>query len=174
MERSSFFRSPVPFLCFIFVTFLFCRFSYASVQAQERNSFTDNIIGSTFKTLAKAFVSTVDLEKLKKENIEKLNKMDEIKFRKHYMRLYKVIKDCPLVRDSYGLNEGLTRDEAVGKINSLERIKIYEILDSIPNSFIASQFRLYLSERKQEIQKSNIMLQIREFWGRMILRARAK
>ncbi len=133
----------------------------------RKPSVSDKLIGSTFKTLAKTFVATVDIEKLKKNNIEKLNKKDEAKFRKQYVKIYKVVKDCPSLAKRYGLSENLTKEQAIEKINSLKKKDMYTALDLMPDTVIADQFRQYLQEKKQEIQHSNVAGQIKQLWDKM-------
>lgn len=171
MARNSLFSLLAAIPPVIFGIFMLGKFSYASVTVQEKAVPIDNIIGSTFKTLAKAFVSTSDIEKIKKNNIEKLKKMDEANFRKRYNRIFNTIKDAPFLKDSYGLTQDLTKQEAIEKICSLDKKKIYAVLNSVPNTFIANQFRLYLTEKKQEIQKSNIAVQIRQLWNKIKAKA---
>jgi len=139
------------------------------IFAQEQVSVEDRIAGSTFKTLAKAFVVIVDINKLKKNNIDKLNKMNEDKFKKRYAGVYKIIKYLPAeLKVRYGIIEGITKEQVIKNIESLDKKKIYEMIDSIPDAIIANQFKLYLSEKKQAIQKSNAVEQINKFWNKII------
>ena len=136
--------------------------------AQENISTADRIIGSTFKVLAKGFVEIADINKLK-NNIDRINKMSEDKFKKRYTEAYKVIKDLPPeLKLRYGITEATTKEQIIKDIDSLDKSKIYEIIDSIPDEIIAKQFKQYLSEKKEEIQKSNIVEQINKFWNKMI------
>jgi hypothetical protein len=138
------------------------------VFAKEKFGFEDMIIGLTFKTLAKAFVATEDIDKLKKNNIEKLNKMDEEKFKKRYAKIYEAIKDLPSdLKVSYGITEHMSKEQAIKNIELLDKKKIYETVDSVPDTIIAKQFKQYLSEKKQEIEKSNIVEHINKLWDKM-------
>ncbi len=139
------------------------------VFAQKKVSVEDKIIGSTFKALAKVFVAMADMDKLKKNNIEKLSKMDEEKFRRRYAKVYEVIKDLPhKLRVSYGITQEMPKEQAIKNIGSFNKKKIYETIDSIPDTIIAQQFKQYLSEKKQEIQKSNLIEQVNKLWDEMI------
>ncbi len=139
------------------------------VFAQENASIGNRIIGSTFKTLAKAFVAMADINKLKKDNVDRLNKMEEERFRKQYAKVYGVIKDLPpKLKVTYGITEHMTKEQAIKNIESLDKKKIYETIDSVPDTIIANQFKQYLSGKKQEIQKSNVVEQISNFWNKMI------
>jgi hypothetical protein len=139
------------------------------IFAEEKISVEDRIVGSTFKTLAKAFVAIVDINKLKKNNIDKLNKMNEEKFKKRYAGVYKIIKYLPAeLKVSYGITEAMTKEKVIKNTESLDKKKIYEMIDSIPDAIIANQFKQNLSEKRQEIQNSNTVEQINKFWNKMI------
>ena len=139
------------------------------IFAQEKVNIEEKIIGSTFKTLAKAFVVMVDMDKLKKNNIEKLSKMDEEKFRRRYAKVYEAIKDLPpKLKDSYGITEAMAKEQAIKNIESFDKKKIYETIDSIPDTIIVKQFKQYLSEKKQEMRKGGLVEQINKLWDKMI------
>lgn len=139
------------------------------VFAQEKVSVEDKIIGLTFKTLAKALVVTVDIGKFKKNNIDKLNKMDKEKFKRQYAKAYEAIKDLPSkLKISYGIAEDMPKEQVIKDIESLDKKKIYETIDYIPDTIIAKQFKKYLSEKKQEIQKSSLVEEINKFWNKML------
>jgi len=145
------------------------------VLAEEKVGVEDRIIGSTFKTLAKAFVLAVDINKLKKNNINKLNKMSEEKFSKRYAKAYAIIKDLPpKLKESYGITEAMTKETAIRNTESLDKNKIYEIIDSIPDEVIAKQFKQYLSDVKEDIGKSSAVEQINKLWNKIIGKADVK
>lgn len=137
-------------------------------EAGRKDGFLDNIIGSTFKSLAKAFVLGADFNKLKKDNIKTISKMSEEKFRKEYLKAYNIIKDYPPVVKKSGLKEDMTKNEAIKRIKALTKKEAYETIDSVPNSLIAGQFRLYLNQRKQEIRESSLFVQVQQFWNKIL------
>ncbi len=137
--------------------------------AENQPALQDRIISSTFKSLAKAFVAVADIDKIKRDGIAKVNKMSDEKFRKKYSKVYGVIKDLPAgLKASYGITPEMTRDQAIKNMHSLDKQKIYAVIDLIPDSFIADQFRRYLAEKKEEMQKSNLIQQINRIWSRII------
>lgn len=137
--------------------------------AKEKVSIGNMIIGSIFKGLAKAYVTMTDIDKLKKDNIDKLNKMDAEKFQRRYAKVYEVIKDLPSdLKVSYGVTEHMTKEQVIKNIESFDKEKINGTIDSIPDTIIVKQFKKYLSEKKQEIQKSNLAEQINKFWNKII------
>lgn len=158
----------------IIFLFLFSLLSMGTVFAQEKINIGDKLIGATFKSLAKAYITVVDLKKLKKANIEKIKAMDEEKFEKRYAKVFLVINELPRkVKATYGINETMTKDQVVRKINSWNKKKICGIIDSIPEELIVKYFKEYINKSKQNVKDSNLIEQIRSFWERIIRRAAA-
>lgn len=140
----------------------------SQTQGQEKSGVADKLIGSSFKTLARAFLATANIEKLKKDNIDKLNRKDEEKFRKQYVKVYRVARKCPVVTQRYGLAKELTKEEAIEKIKNIKKKDLYDALNDIPDKVIADQFRQYFSERKQAVEESNIAVQVNQLWSKMM------
>jgi len=142
--------------------------NYAFAQ-ESPISLEDKIIGSTFKALARTFVFMVDINKLRKDNIAKLNKMDNDKFRKRYAKVYKVIKDLPYsLRYRYKINEYTTKEQAIMDVESLDKDEIYQIIDAVPDDTIACQFKQHLRYKKQTVQKDNLITQINNYWNDLL------
>jgi len=145
---------------------------YGLLLAEETPNLGDKLIASTFKTLAKTFVASADMDKLKTENICKLNKMDEAKFRRRYAKAYAIIKGLPLeTRLQYGISEEMTKEQAVRNIASINKPDIYRLIDHIPDAVIVVEFRQYLSRTKQQIQDNNSITQVKKLWGKMIAKS---
>ncbi len=158
----------------IIVLFLFFLFSRATVLAQEKIYIGDKLIGSTFKSLAKAYITVVDLKKLRKANIEKIKAMDEEKFKKRYAKVYLVINELPRkVKTTYGINETMTKEQVIRKINSWNKKKICGVIDSIPEELIVKYFKEYINKSKQHVKDSSLIEQVRSFWERIIRRSSA-
>lgn len=129
----------------------------------------DKMISATFKTLAKAFVSTQDINKLINNGTEKIKKKDEEKFKKQYAKIYKIISAYPDFAASYGMTQDMTKEQVIEKMKSLEnKSKIYSLINAVPDDLIAEQFREYINAKRQEIQKSNIVLQINQLWNKIL------
>lgn len=140
-----------------------------NVFAEAQNSIEDKIIGSTFKGIAKAYIMVVDLRQFKKEKTALLKKMDEYKFRRRYDRTYEVISELPKeLKTTYGISENMNKEQAIKKINSLDKKKIYGIIDGVPDELIAKHFKAYLVRRKQELRSNDIVGQVKDFWDRVI------
>lgn len=174
MNLISIKKYSVVFILCVLSLALFTGLALAKTKSTDKPIAADTIIGSTFKTLAKAFVVTANIDKLKKDNIEKLKKKNNDKFRAQYVNFFNILKDSSSFNTRYGLTENMTKDEAIEKIKSLDKKKIYAVIDDIPNTVIADQFRLYLEQKKQQIQKSNMVVQIRKTWDRIIKKAYVK
>ncbi|TRZ95808.1 hypothetical protein D4R78_02355 [bacterium] len=145
---------------------------YGLLLAEETPNLGDKLIASTFKTLAKTFVATADMNRLKKDNIRRLNKMDEAKFRKRYAKVYETIKGLPIqMRLKYGITEGMTREQAIRSIESVDKPDIYRLINSIPDTFIIAEFKQYLSRTTQQMQNSNLIAQVNKLWYKMTAKA---
>lgn len=127
----------------------------------------DKIISSTFKSLAKGFVTVVDINQIKKNNVAKIDKMSPEKFRKQYSKAYVVLKDMPdKLKAEYKIAEDISKEQVIKDIESLNKSKMYRIIDSIPDTVIADNFKRYLEQSKQEIQAGNVVGQIHKLWNK--------
>lgn len=148
-------------------------FFYDYLLAKEKPGAGGRIVASTFKTLAKAFVATADVGKLKQENIRKIDNMDEAKFRKQYAKVYVVIKELPpQLKLDYGVSEKMTKEQVVNDIKSLNKASIYKLIDGIPDAFIVSEFKRHLINSKQKIQRKNLANQVGKIWNKMIAKTK--
>ncbi len=144
-------------------------FTQKIVFAEAQTSIEDKIIGAAFKNIAKAYIMAVNLKQLKEDKTAMLKKIEEDKFRKRYAKTYAVISELPKeIKASYGINENMNKDQAIRKINSLDKKKVYAIIDGVPDAVIAKHFKEYLAARKQSLQSSNIAEQVKNFWERVI------
>lgn len=140
--------------------------SYAAVGQEAR--LEDRIIGSVFKTAAKVFLLTANIEEIKVNNIKKLSRMDEEKFRRRYAEVYPVLKRIPILKIRYGVTENMSKGEAIAKIQPLEKKEIEGLIDDVPDAIIAEQFKIYLSRKKEEASRSDIIKQINQVWNKML------
>ncbi len=144
---------------------MFSLFFQCMVFAQAQQSIEDKIIGSTFKGIARAYIMVVDLKQFKKDKIAILQKMEEDRFRRKYARTYLVISELPKeLKITYGINENMNKAQAIKKINSLDKKKIYGIIEGVPDELIAKHFKEYLARRKVGVQSGNIVGQVKDFW----------
>ncbi|MFA6142047.1 MAG: hypothetical protein WC738_01985 [Candidatus Omnitrophota bacterium] len=135
----------------------------------KENSTVGNRIGPAFKALAKAFVARADVDKLKRINIDKLDKMSEEKFKREYAEAYRIIKYLPFyLRTTYKVSDTMTKWQAIRDIKSLDKKKLCEVIDSIPNTIIAREFEQYLNKERQNMRRGNIVAQINKCFNRAV------
>jgi hypothetical protein len=142
---------------------------------KKKPAVSDKIISATFKSLARGFVAVVDLDRLKKDDIALINKMRPDKFQKQYAKVYAVLKDMPeQMRQEYKISADMSREQIIKNIESLDKPKMYAVVDAIPDALIADTFRQYLEQSKEEIQKSNAAGQIQRLWNQWMEKAHGK
>jgi hypothetical protein len=102
------------------------------------------LVGGTIKNLAKVFVKTSNLPKLKTKYINKIATMHEDKFRKYYTKFYVVYKQLPEdLKKSYVFTENATKAQIVAMIKKVDKQDLLVIIDKIPSEFIVDQTRHY-------------------------------
>lgn len=158
-------------LCiFIFLTAI-NDFAFAKDTALERPKLEDRLIALTFKGLAKAFIATADIEKLKETNIHKIKNMPEEKLQRKYAKVYDTLKTCPGLAATYGITQNLSREDIIKKLELLDKKQMYEIVGAVPDEFIAGQFKEYVSSKGQQIHK-DLSGQIKQLWSRITEKAK--
>ncbi len=104
------------------------------------------LVGTSVKLLARGYVGVADLDRTKKANIARLEKMSDEEFTRKYAHLCEDMKGIPPgVKQAYGIDEKLDRSAAIQKIRSAGKKDITTIIDSIPNHFITKYFDAYLT-----------------------------
>lgn len=131
----------------------------ATSFAGELETLREKLIGSTVKTFAKTYIATTNLKKFKEKNIKKLNKMDEQKFQRVYNKIYQeMMKDLPQsLKDSWGVEEQMTRAKAIERINSFKnKRQIYRLINAIPNPMIARHYQKHREEFKKNMKEKKV------------------
>ncbi len=142
------------------------------VYADGVSSFGDNSIAVTIKVLAKAFVETADLEKVKAKQIKSLSKMNETKFQKRYTEIYDALKDIPPeLRTRYGVTEHMAKEEAIRNIRSLDKKDLVQIIDGIPDQVIIKYVKDYLRHKADQAKEQPLLRQIDALWKKIIQKA---
>jgi hypothetical protein len=153
--------------CLLILLLIF--FNPRQIFPQENPGIDEILIGATFKALAKVFVLNTDIDKLKKDTIDKLNKMDNDKFRKRCAKVYGSIKDlADFLKVKFGIAQYMPKGRIIKDIESLSKKEICETIDSIPNRIIVREFYKYLKEKKVEALESNIIEQVNRLWNKII------
>lgn len=136
---------------------------------QANNAFSDRLIGGTFKILAKSFVAVISVTELKKYNIKKLRKMSDDKFKSRYEKTREFLKDLPQdAKNRVGFKENMTRRDAIAATEALDKMKIFEIISVVPDSFIANKFREYMNQNKEKQGEGSVTTQIHSVWKKII------
>ncbi len=138
------------------------------LAAKDDLSVEDQLVGVMFKNLAKAYVSVSDYERLKKDTILRLKGMEDERFKACYAKSLAVISEFPQeVKIKYGINENMKRRDAIKKLGKWDKKKVCQIIDSVPEGVIAKHFKEYIRKRDPEVKKSNLLSQVKGFWGRV-------
>ncbi len=150
------------------ILFLILLFLPARVCADGITGLSDNAIAGTIKTLAKVFVQTIDLEKVKTKHIESLLKMNEAKFQKRYTKIYDVLKSIPLeLRTHYGVTEHMTQKDAIRDIRRLDKTDLVQIIDGIPDQVIIKYAKDYLRHKAHQVKDQIFLQQIDSLWKKI-------
>jgi len=135
---------------------------------QDTSSVEDQVIGVIFKNLAKAYITVSDFNRLKKDTIERLKGMDDARFNARYSGKLSVIKEFPqALKVKYGINENMKRRDVIKKLGRWDKKEACRIIDGIPEEIIAKQFKEYTRKRGPEAKKSNLLSQVKSFWGQV-------
>jgi len=139
------------------------------VFAQEETKVQDKIIGTMFKGLAKAYIAITDLDKLKKNKIEELNQMSMEIYKYRYSRIYELAKDwSDTLKKNYKITEQMTREQAIKNIESVDKKKIYEMIDATSDTVIVEQFKKFLNQEGQEIKKRSLGERVDRVWKKIL------
>lgn len=149
----------------LLVTLFFPRF----LLADTAPTLEDKAIGSVLKSLARAFTAMADLDRLKKDNIAKIKRMDEEKFKKRRDNICDALKDMPdEIKNKHKLSREMGKETVIKEIQSLDKAEIYRIIDSAPDKMLSGMFKQHLARAKQKIQSSSLVVQVRKFWDNLI------
>jgi hypothetical protein len=122
-------------------------------------------IGQAVKLFAKGYIAISDIDKAKKNNIAKLEKMNDQEFAHKYAALYGDMSGLPQgVKDAYGIDEKMDRTGAINKIRSAGKKDLYTIIDSIPDPFITRHFDSYLAGKGIDPKKRPSPMDAMVFW----------
>ncbi|MFC1624524.1 hypothetical protein ACFL28_04355 [Candidatus Omnitrophota bacterium] len=112
------------------------------------------VIGTTVKSVVKIVVATTNVEKVKKGLINKLNMMEDGEFRERYTKFYPIVKDLPPhLKTTYNVSPHMTRAQMIENIKSVDKKKIYKIINGIPDKTVTELFKTYLRETKRKPAK---------------------
>lgn len=125
----------------------------------------DFLVGGAIKNLARIFVKTTSLPKLKTKYINQIASMRDDKFRKYYTKFYVVYNQLPLdIKENFVFTENATKSEIIAKIEQVQKRDLMVIISKVPSEFIVDQTRYY-SKSKDKYQNS---IDEQRIWKRII------
>ena len=129
-------------------------------------------IAGTTKILAKIFVQTADLDKIKTKQIKALSKMKDAKFQKRYAEIYIILKDAPTgLLSHYGLIEHMSKKRAINEIRHVDKSDLIEMIDKIPDQLIVKNVRNCLRQQADQLKDKTFLQQIEFLWKKFIQKA---
>jgi hypothetical protein len=144
-----------------------CKPVSASESSAQKPSVEDALVGSMFKTMAKTYLAAVDIEKFKANNISRVNGFNEESFRRHYARFLRVAGKSPRLKKEFGLSPDMAKEKAISLFRSLDKKKLYRMIDAVPDQVVNDEFKLYLSREKIKSRNRNIGDQVKMVWANL-------
>ena len=139
--------------------------------ADQTNNLSDHVIAATIKTLAKGFVQTMDVEKMKAKQTQAILKMDDVKFHKRFIEISDVLKDLPPdLRAQYGFKENMTQEDVVTKIQNLDKKTLITMINGVPDQLIIKQLKVYLRQTAYQVKDfdQNFLNQMNSLWKKIM------
>jgi len=123
------------------------------------------VVSSTVKYLARAFVAQTDIEDLKQRNILRIEKNSDAKFKERYAKAYVILNKLPQsLLDKYSIREQVSKEEVIARIRVLTKDDLLNIVDAIPDDFIVNSLEQYVKNKK-DILGSNMVGSLHRIWG---------
>ena len=140
----------------------------ATAFAADNPTTEERLVGGTFKTLAKAYVATLNVEDLKAKNIKRIESMKPEWFSRKYAEVYGVAKELPpKIKAKYRITERMTKNEAISIVETLDKPKLYELIDNVPDPVIAEKFFDHLPGDGSK-SGGNLMDSIGQAWDKLV------
>lgn len=139
-----------------------------SDPAAEKASFNDKVVSSTVKLMAKTYVMTTDLEKLKRKHTAQIKSMDDETFSVMYANSLGVIYESPRMKEKFNVPEDMDREEAVKFIQGLDKNKLCGMIDAVPDSVIAARFRRFMARRMDAMKGMDLTKRVQYAWNSLV------
>jgi len=136
----------------------------ARAQQAEKESFGEAAVGTTLKVMAKAYVTTMDLKKLKKRHTERIEKMDEQSFQAAYNNTLTIVRYSPKLRSDFGLADDLGREEALERLRKLDKKTLCRMIDAVPDKVLIAKFKAFSSRHSDELAGKDTAAQLQAGW----------
>lgn len=153
---------PLPNISLILIILLFAFPSNSRADA----TLYDLVVGGTIKNMAKIYVVTSNLPKLKAKYVKKITTMKEEKFQKNYRKFYVVFEHLPpAIKQGYDFTPNTKRAELIQVINHISKKDLISIINKIPSEMITRQAKSY-SQPKQVSGQASVDEMF--FWHRLV------
>ncbi len=143
-------------------------------EQQEKTPFDDRMIGSSVKLMAKAYILTADIEKLKKHHAARIRGMDDDSFRVQYANTLGVIEESPGLRERFGLGAYMDREAMVATVEGLNKDKLYKMIDAVPDKVISSRFKRFMARRGDQMRGMDVPARVQYAWRSLVGRIEKK
>jgi hypothetical protein len=96
--------------------------------------------------------------------------MKEEWFRAKYAEVYPDIRRMPpAIPKKYGITEKMTRAQAIRIVRTMDKKKLYEIIDSVPDAVIARRFNEQF-QADEPGKKVSLQEKIAKAWDRFLIK----
>jgi hypothetical protein len=154
-----------------FVLFFIVGSVFAQVKSDSGLNVQDKIVASTFKVMAKIYLSTVDENQLKNKAIRSLTKMNNDKYKKRYAEIYAALKDYPQVTSKYRLVSDMSKEKAMARINAFSKRDLNILVEDIPDECVIREYNIYLKEKqKDNANKRDMLEEVHKTWENILLK----
>jgi hypothetical protein len=135
---------------------------------EEKTGFGDRVISSSIKLMAKTYVMTTDLEKLKRKHITQMRQMDDEEFYVRYANTLGVIDESAPLRKICGIGGNLDRAGWEKLVAGLDKNKLYKMIDAVPDEVIAARFRRFMARRMEAMKNMDLTKRIQYAWNSLV------
>lgn len=108
---------------------------------------TEALVIGTVKNLAKIYISTIDIEKMRKRGLEELNAITDKEFNKEYAKVFIYVDEIPKYYvKHYGITKNLTKQKTITLIKKLSKKDLTLMVKNTPDKIIIDLIYDYLDE----------------------------
>ncbi|MFA6384904.1 MAG: hypothetical protein WCY10_06010 [Candidatus Omnitrophota bacterium] len=124
----------------------------------------DRLVSSTFKTLAKTYITTADFKVLRDNTVKRLQQLDTNSFHQLYPRVLRIVDDAPVLKKELGLRSDMTVSQAIAFVKSLDKKKSCAVVDMIPDRVVAYHVGQFMAEKTDPANSKNIAARVAAVW----------
>ncbi len=136
----------------------------AANAERTKTAANEKMVGRTIKILAKTYVRTINLARLKQTHIQRIQGLDDEEYRKTYAYTLALIAESPRLKQEFGLSEEMGRLEAIARLERIDKRTLYRMIDAVPDHVIFKRFSAYMSRSNDELKEGDITKRIEVGW----------